>query len=247
MASSADDAARSLGRLLTAVEARGIADRLADDDTLTVAVQVVAPDRRQEVRSALETAGLAGEPAAAIAALRAIEGARSRPTTITPVWTMPGHLAQAGALTSSVAHLVDTARTSVTCSTFNFQATSSLWAALKAAASRPYVKVRVYVDTAAAASGPSVQEVAARLHPAVVLHTTTFAGVQVRNHAKFVAVDHRFLLISSANFSWSAEHGNLEFGVLIDNSALTSRVEAELLAVENFLYERARPSTGAGA
>ena len=32
--------------------------------------------------------------------LRAIEGARSAPTTVDPLWTMPGHLAQHGRLTT---------------------------------------------------------------------------------------------------------------------------------------------------
>ena len=67
---------------------------------------------------------------------RAIEGARSSPTTATPLWTMPGHLARSGPLTSSASHLVDGARQSVTCSTFNFQRSSGLWAALRQAAQR---------------------------------------------------------------------------------------------------------------
>lgn len=54
----------------------------------------------------------------------------------------------------------------------------------------------------------------------------------MRNHAKFLAVDHRFLLISSANFSWSAEHGNVELGVLVDNVNLTQAIEYQLRRVE---------------
>lgn len=71
-----------------------------------------------------------------------------------------------------------------------------------------------------------------------MFRTKAFDGGQVRNHAKFVAVDHRFLLVTSANFSWSAEHGNIEFGVLIDNPNLTGTVERELPSVEDVLYER---------
>ena len=55
-----------------------------------------------------------------------------------------------------------------------------------------------------------------------------FDGRPVRNHAKFLSIDHRFLLVTSANFSWSAENGNLEFGVLIDNRNLAETVEREL-------------------
>jgi phosphatidylserine/phosphatidylglycerophosphate/cardiolipin synthase-like enzyme len=156
---------------------------------------------------------------------------------------MPGHLAQGGPLTSSAPHLVDNARISVTCSTYNFQKSSAMWDALARAAARPEIALRAYVDTHAAdleqnVWTPTTTELAAHLHPAVVLRTKSFDGGYVRNHAKFLAVDHRFLLVTSANFSWSAEQGNVEFGILIDNPNLTEAVERELRDAENALYER---------
>jgi hypothetical protein len=156
---------------------------------------------------------------------------------------MPGHLAQGGPLTSSAPYLVDNARMSVTCSTFNFQKSSGMWDALVRAAARPEIAVRVYVDTHAAdleprSWSPTTTELAAHLHPAVVLRTKCFDAVYVRNHAKFLAVDHRFLLVTSANFSWSAEQGNVEFGVLIDNPNLTEAVEREMHDAEEALYEQ---------
>jgi hypothetical protein len=44
--------------------------------------------------------------------------------------------------------------------------------------------------------------------------------------------------VISANFSWSAEPGKVEFRVLIDNRNLTEAVEHELLQAEDLLYER---------
>jgi phosphatidylserine/phosphatidylglycerophosphate/cardiolipin synthase-like enzyme len=44
--------------------------------------------------------------------------------------------------------------------------------------------------------------------------------------------------VTSANFSWSAEHGNIEFGVFIDNSNLAEAVEREILRVADVLYEQ---------
>ncbi len=70
------------------------------------------------------------------------------------------------------------------------------------------------------------------------MNTKQFDGADVRNHAKFLAIDHRFLLVTSANYSWSAEHGNVEFGVLIDDRNLTEAVERELRDAEPLLYER---------
>lgn len=257
-AAHAAQAARALGALLTGTEAREIADHLADGDTLTAALRVVAPGRRPAVRSllsALSEALWSARPApgggrdALVAGLRAIEGARSAPTTVDPLWTMPGHLAQHGRLTQSVTHLVDDARYSVICSTFNFQRSSGLWQALGRAARRPEITLKVYLDTRAAdrpaadsgRGSPTTAEVAAHLRPALVLRTVSFDGRPVRNHSKFLSIDHRFLLVTSANFSWSAENANLEFGVLIDNPNLAEAVEQEMRAAEDFVFERVTP------
>jgi phosphatidylserine/phosphatidylglycerophosphate/cardiolipin synthase-like enzyme len=237
---SSDESARRLGALLTGTEAREIADHLADSDTLTASLRVVASGRRAEVRQLLSAVGRGS----AITVLRAIEGARSAPTTIDPLWTMPGHLAQHGRLTHSVTYLVDNARYSVVCSTFNFQRSSGLWKALRQAAQRPETSMKVYMDTNAADGGgqrawsPTTEEVAEHLRPALVLRTKTFDGHQVRNHSKFLSIDHRFLLVTSANFSWSAENANLEFGVLIDNPNLAESVERELREAEDLAFER---------
>jgi phosphatidylserine/phosphatidylglycerophosphate/cardiolipin synthase-like enzyme len=237
---SSDDPARTLGALLTGSEAREIADHLADDDTLTASLRVVAPGRRAKVRLLL--AGI--DRTAMIPVLRAVEGARSAPTTVDPLWTMPGHLAQHGRLTQSVTYLVDNARYSVVCSTFNFQRSSGLWQALRRSAQRPEITLKVYLDTDAADAvprhpgSPTTDEVAAHLHPALILRTKRFDGRQVRNHAKFLSIDHRFLLVTSANFSWRAETANLEFGALIDNPNLAEAIEQELREAEDFIFER---------
>ena len=237
-------AARQLGLLLTRTEATEIANHLADGDTLTAALRVVSPGRRTEVRTLLETVGAdTGAHGAITAVLRAIEGARSAPTTVDPLWTMPGHLAQHGRLTHSVTYLVDSARHSVVCSTFNFQRSSGLWKALRHAAQRPEITMRVYLDTNAADEGqrpwsPTTAEVAVHLRPAAVLRTKQFDERLTRNHSKFISIDHRFLLVTSANFSWSAENGNLELGVLIDNANLAEAVEHEMRQIEDFVFER---------
>ncbi len=237
-----DDAAAAseLGRLLTATEATELTERLADNDTLTAALQAIAPGRRPQVRALLEAIGL---PAPALSVLHAIRGARSVRSGIDLLWTMPGHLAQSGPLTASVPYLVDNARTSITCSTFNFQRSSGMWEALQRAATRPEIEMRIYVDTQAADLepkpwSPTTAEIAKHLQPGTILRTKLFDGNYVRNHAKFLAIDHRFLLVTSANLSWSAEHGNVEFGVLIDNPNIAEAVERELQDTEPLLYER---------
>jgi len=92
-------------------------------------------------------------------------------------------------------------------------------------------------DTLTAA--PTTTEVAEHLRPVGVLRTKPLDGRAVRNHAKFLAIDHRFMLVTSANFSWSAENGNVEFGVLIDNRNLAEAAEDGMRRAEDLLFELA--------
>jgi hypothetical protein len=236
---------QQLGSLLTATEAGDVADRLEAGESLSGALGALATARKQSVGTLLRSAGLGAEPTALAGILRAIQGARLASTTrLEPLWTMPGHLAQSSPLTSSVPSLVRAATTSVTCSTYNFQQTSALWDALHEVARRPHpVMVRVYVDTRAASAKenwrpPNTEEIAEWLRPAAVFRTIEFDGHLVRNHAKFLVIDHRFLLVTSANFSHSAEFHNVEFGIKIDNHSLAESVEREMRRAEDDLYER---------
>ena len=62
-----------------------------------------------------------------------------------------------------------------------------------------------------------------------------------RNHAKFLSVDHQVLLVTSANFSYSAENLNIELGLKIEDSNLTEMVERQMREFETTLYERVLP------
>jgi phosphatidylserine/phosphatidylglycerophosphate/cardiolipin synthase-like enzyme len=75
--------------------------------------------------------------------------------------------------------------------------------------------------------------------PLLDRESTNRDGRPVRNHAKFLAIDHRFMLVTSANFSWSAENGNIEFGVLIDNRNLAEAAEDGMRRAEDLLFELA--------
>ncbi|MDR1386413.1 MAG: DISARM system phospholipase D-like protein DrmC [Propionibacteriaceae bacterium] len=238
------DAVRDLAAYLTGSEAKELADRLADGETASQALRVVGRARRDQTRRLLRTAGLGpAERDLTVAVLRAVEGAHAHPTAITPVWTAPGGLIQAGQLTASVHHLVSAARQSVVCSTYNFQRSSTLWKALSEVAARAEVNVRVYVDSDAADARPepwkpSTREIATELAGAVVFRTRARPdGDRPRNHAKFIAIDHQFLLVTSANFSKSAEQLNVELGLRIDDPILTQGVENQMRALEADLYE----------
>ena len=70
------------------------------------------------------------------------------------------------------------------------------------------------------ANTPTCEEVAAQLAGAKVFRTTEPDGKPIRNHAKFVAVDHQFLIVTSANFSKSAEERNIELGLRVQSRSL---------------------------
>lgn len=233
----------NLGCLLTATEAGQLAARLGAGKTLTQALQAIAASRRLEVKAALLATGAVGASGGSLlAALRAIEGAAQRLGSTTPIWTMPGSHAGHGSLTSSLASLVLTARTSVTCATFNIQKSSALWDALGEVCQKGTVGVRLYLDRNATAAStyaatPTFAEIKAHMAGAKVFHTGQVEGQWVRSHAKFVAVDHRFLIVTSANQSASAELRNIELGLKVDSGPLTEMIENEMIAVESSLYE----------
>jgi hypothetical protein len=243
-----EDAFRRLGEFLTGTEADQLAELYGEGLTLTQALQTVSASRRQDVRSQLEAAGVVPGSPVAVPVLRAVQGANARRTSIDPVWTLPGYLADYGTLTTSLKELVLSARHAVTCSTFNFQKSSALWEALREVSLRGTVDVRVYMDANAARGGPvwantpTCEEVGAQLAGAKVFRTTEPDGKPVRNHAKLVAVDHQFLIVTSANFSKSAEERNIELGLRVQSRSLAELVERQLLDAEAVLYERVQPS-----
>ena len=81
---------------------------------------------------------------------------------------------------------------------------------------------------------------ARRLRGAVVMRTRAPEDGKrtVTSHAKFLSIDHRFLLVGSANFSYSAEERNVELGLRLDDSALAASVEKQMRDLEPSVYER---------
>ena len=254
---------RALGAFLTGSEADGIAARLSGGATLSQALVVVPAPRRPRARELLGAAGLGPQTREhSVAVLCAVAGAASRIKDVSPVWTAPAGAVGGGALTADVFALVGSANTSVVCATYNLQPSSALWAALvDLRARRPGVSVRLYLDTQAA-DGPfhrpegrrghweqnhdrggssrlKTGEIARKLRGAVVMRTRAPEddGRAVTSHAKFLSIDHRFLLVGSANFSYSAEERNVELGLRLDDPALAHSVEKQMRDLEETVYE----------
>lgn len=231
----ASDPLADLGSFLTSTEAERLAIQFEAGTPVTIAVQEIASSRRERVKDLLAASGLSSsDQERAVSVLRAVAGAKSVMRELTPVWTMPGHEARTGHLTSEFHRIVGAARQSVTAATYNFQDTSQMWTALKAASDQPDVVVTVYVD---AGVGDSAT-VKAQLERATVFRSAILpGGKQMVSHAKFIVVDHEVLLITSANFSFSAENRNVEFGILVHDTALAASVEATMRSKHGSLYE----------
>ena len=66
-----------------------------------------------------------------------------------------------------------------------------------------------------------------------MFRTIEFDGQLVRDHAKFLVIDHRFLLVTSANFSRSAEFNN-ELGPRSTAPTWPSRSNGKSGMLKNF-------------
>jgi phosphatidylserine/phosphatidylglycerophosphate/cardiolipin synthase-like enzyme len=229
------EALMGLGEFLTAGEARGMAAMLASGEHVNRALNEVNASRRERARELLSAADLSHENAnVAAAVLNGISGAKSVQRETSPVWTMPGNEAEVGYLTSQFHSLVQGARQSVTCATYNFEQSSKMWDVLKEASERPGVRVVVYVD-ASKADGDKIKK---QMPKATIYRSGTLpSGKQVVSHAKFVVIDHSLLLLTSANFSYSAENRNVEFGVRISDPGLAESVEEVMATKHGVLYE----------
>lgn len=223
----------ALGEYLTGSEAAALAVQLELGMPAFKALNVIGLPRRGEAKRLIAAAANAN-PAAVLGALRAIAGAKSVLPTLVPVWTMPGNEATEGHLTGEFHRLVLAARQSVVCATYNFEKSSRMWDSLRTASSQPGVVVTVYVDRSSA----DAERVSAQLPNATVYQSAkTATGKPLVSHAKFVVVDHRLVLLTSANFSYSAEYRNIELGILIDNSALAASIERTMRSKHGTLYE----------
>lgn len=227
----------ALGKYLTASEAEALAVQFQLGQHSIKALSAINTARREAVKGLLTAAGLGhtdGPGTAAI--LQAIAGAKSVHRDLTPVWTMPGNEAKVGHLTGEFHRLVQAARISVTCATYNFEKTSQMWNVLKGASEQPGVVVTVYVDGDKA----EASKVTTQLPRATIYRSAELpSGRQVVSHAKFIIIDHEVLLLTSANFSFSAENRNVEFGLLVQNAALAESVESTMASKHGTLYELA--------
>ena len=108
-----------------------------------------------------------------------------------------------------------------------------MWTVLRQASEQAGVVVTVYGDGDKA----DATKVSEQLPQATVYRSAVLAnGKQIVSHAKFIIIDHAMVLLTSANFSFSAENRNIEFGLRIHDPALASSIEATMMSKHGSLY-----------
>ena len=70
-----------------------------------------------------------------------------------------------------------------------------------------------------------------------MLRSRPWHGRRTRTHAKFFVVDGRVLVVTSANFSVSAEQHNVELGLRVEDRITASAVVRQMRDLEGELYE----------
>ncbi|SHT65302.1 Uncharacterised protein [Mycobacteroides abscessus subsp. abscessus] len=230
-----DDPLTQLGEYLTATEAESLSVLIGAGEHTAHALAAVAASRRERVAELLKAADIGHlSSGTSVAVLRGIAGAKAAHRDLVPVWTMPGNEAKVGHLTSQFHEVVSCARVAVTCATYNFAATSAMWDVLRKASEEPDLAVCVYVDSGV---GDPLRVKDHLPRAAVYRSASRPDGKAIVSHAKFIVVDHAIVLLTSANFSYSAENRNVEFGLLIRDSGLASSIESTMASKRGSLYE----------
>ena len=193
------------------------------------------PARRDEAKQLLAAAGLGhADVERSVAVLHAIAGAKAVRRDLTPVWTMPGNEADdrppdqrvppARQRRPPVGDLRDLQLRADLADVGRAQG------GIRTARRRRHRLRRRGQGRRRRGQGPAPT--------ATVYRSATLPnGKRVVSHAKFVVIDHEVLLLTSANFSFSAENRNVEFGLLVHDAGLCESVETTMTSKHGTLYE----------
>lgn len=162
------------------------------------------------------------------------------------VWTGPDSLGAENRDTAPVMEAMFAGATkSVLLAGYNFQPGAHFDALRAALAAHPTLRVEVFAHVFRKPGHTEAESIAAHrkmLHkafgdevmprldvwqPAHALASKASFSL----HAKVVVVDRRQVLVTSANFSFSAQETNIELGLQLDDHALANRIHAQFLGL----------------
>lgn len=216
------DALLQLAQALSASQATSIAASLEIDGRLDRAASFLPDSSHALVELLGQALSLLGDSALLASVLRGFVAAAGRaPAPPRAVWSGPSFSGDGDHTTAAVAHLVEEAKEDVLASTYSASIDSPFVEALWRAMARG-VSVTLVLE------GSKMEDTAtklqAKLEGARFLKYVPTAGRYGVQHSKVVIVDSTLALVTSANFSNAAAHGNLEAGVLIRDPLFASKI-----------------------
>lgn len=229
---------QKIGEFLDPLQTEKLINLLESGEKLRKALEDFSPRDRSTATGLFQEAEIYYvENSEILKFLYIVQGAQSHRIPITPVWTMPGYLAQSTEISSGVGELIRNANNSIVCATYNFESTSVLQESLKYVMDEKNVEVKVYVDGQVG----KPDELAKSLPRAKVFRSINNAqGWHIKSHTKFIIFDHQMVHISSANFSFSAENLNVEMGLRVEDSELAAGIESQMKRLEGPVYEKVK-------
>lgn len=206
-----------LSTLLSPTELSRVADGLRIDGGARRAARTVSGEKRGEcvalLVGALDQFSDAGLLAATLSTIAAAAARHPSPPTL--VWSGPHLPGDSVRTTEAIVRLIDEAEESVLASTYSATVDGAFVTALRRAADR---KLQITVIADVAKLGGTARAIATAIPRATLLgyhHSSgQWHGVQ---HSKFLVIDGRATLVTSANLSTQAVEMNLEAGVLIED------------------------------
>ncbi|GGI86810.1 DISARM system phospholipase D-like protein DrmC [Pseudarthrobacter scleromae] len=224
------DALLQLAQALSASQATSIAASLEIDGRLDRAASFLPDSSRATVELLGQALSVLGDSALLASVLRGYAtAARRAPAPPRAVWSGPSFPGDGDHTTAAVAHLIDEAKEDVLASTYSASIGSpfveALWRAIARGVSVTLVLEKSKMEDTAT-------KLQATLEGARFLQYVPPAGRYGVQHSKVVIVDSTLALVTSANFSNAAAHGNLEAGVLIRDPLFASKLRQRFASLQ---------------
>lgn len=224
------DALLQLAQALSASQATSIAASLEIDGRLDRAASFLPDSSRATVELLGQALSVLGDSALLASVLRGYAtAARRAPAPPRAVWSGPSFPGDGDHTTAAVAHLIDEAKEDVLASTYSASIGSpfveALWRAIARGVSVTLVLEKSKMEDTAT-------KLQAMLEGARFLQYVPPAGQYGVQHSKVVIVDSTLALVTSANFSNAAAHGNLEAGVLIRDPLFASKLRQRFASLQ---------------
>lgn len=184
------------------------------------------------------------------AVLLGIESSREASPRPTVLMTIPNRGGKTSKQTRSFADAVGSAERSLVCMTYNFQKSTQYFDELKRLATRDGFELEIYVDGKLAHESEqnqgrfeslTLKQIRWHFPKAHIFASKRDGERWITSHAKVFVIDGTKVLITSANFSESAENRNVEIGVVFEDAVTAKQITDQLALInQGSVYQEYR-------